>query len=194
MTIETAAILGGADFKKGDKEFEDAFEVGRLLAKNGITVMNGGGPGVMKASTEGAKNCGGRVIGVTYYPSYPHANYEGRDPENIFDEEIVTNDYFDRTKKLLEEGNVHILFRGGTGTIGEFGMTWSSSRIHEGHNIPIILFGAFWGHVIETFKKYMYLRAGETRLYDIVESADEVLSLIERYRRNLPELNKHRIS
>lgn len=182
MVIKTAAILGGAEYKEEDVEYQNAVEVGKSLAENGITVLNGGGPGVMRAATIGAHEGNGHVVGVTYYPFHPHAHYEGRDPENKFDEEVITNDYFDRTKKLLEMGNVHILFRGGTGTIGEFGMTWASSRIHEGHHIPIILFGAFWGHVIETFKKYMYLRPGETHLYDIVERPDEVLPLIKKYR------------
>ncbi len=123
------------------------------------------------------------MVGVTYYPKYQHANYEGRDPQNLFDEEVVTPDYFSRTQRLLEMGNMHVIFRGGTGTISEFGMSWASSRIHEGHNIPIILFGAFWGHIIETFQKYMYLRPGEARLYHVVGSAAEVLSLVQKYRR-----------
>lgn len=188
MQIKTAAILGGAEYSEEDVEFKDAVTVCKELAQNGITVLNGGGPGIMRAATVGAHGGDGHVVGVTYYPSYPHAHYEGRDPKNTFDEEIITPDYFNRTKKLLEMGNVHILFRGGTGTIGEFGMTWASSRIHEGHNIPIILFGSFWGHVIETFKKYMYLRPGETHLYDIVERPDQVLPLIEKYRRDLPDI------
>lgn len=191
MVIETAAILGGADFKKEDSEYRAAYDVAKILAQNKITVLNGGGPGVMRAATEGAHAVGGRVVGITYYPAHSHANYEGRDPENLFDEEIVTPDFFNRTKKLLEMGNVHLIFGGGTGTIGEFGMTWASSRIHQGHNIPIILFGAFWGHIIETFKKYMYLRPGETKLYAIVERPEEVLPLIEHYRRDLPDLPHH---
>lgn len=184
MKIETAAFLGGAEFKNDDPEYQSAFEVAKVLAQEGLTILNGGGPGIMRASTEGARSVGGKTIGVTYYPKYDHANYEGRDPQNLFDEEIVTQDYFDRTKKLLEMGNVHLLFRGGTGTIGEFGMTWASSRIHTGHATPIILFGSFWGHVIETFKKYMYVRPGETKLYHIVESPAEVWPIVEKYRQS----------
>jgi predicted Rossmann-fold nucleotide-binding protein len=69
----------------------------------------------MRASTEGAKSVGGKVIGVTYHPKYPHSRFEGRDPDNLFDEEIVTSDYFERTKQLLILSDIHIVFRGGTG-------------------------------------------------------------------------------
>ncbi len=56
----------------------------------------------MRASTLGAKEAGGTVTAVTYHPSVKHKNFEGVDPENKFDEEIITNDYFDRTKVMLQ--------------------------------------------------------------------------------------------
>jgi uncharacterized protein (TIGR00725 family) len=178
MSIENASFLGGADFQPGDDTYTDAFETARLLAENGITVLNGGGPGVMRAATEGAQAAGGQVIGVTYYPKYPHARYEGKDPLNHFDEEVVTADYFDRTKTLLQMGDVHIVFRGGTGTISEFGMSWALSRIHYGHNIPLLLFGQFWEEITSCLKEYMYMREDEFRIYHVVTSPQRVLETI----------------
>ncbi len=149
------------------------------LAKFGLTIYNGGGPGVMRASTAGAKSVGGRVIGVTYHPDLPYSNFEGRDPKNLFDEEIVTTDYFERTKKLLVLSDIHIIFRGGTGTISEFGMTWASSRIRCGQERPIILFGEFWENIIDSLRRYMYMRPGEFRLYKIVKSPDEAVDEVK---------------
>jgi uncharacterized protein (TIGR00725 family) len=174
------AFLGGADFKPGDQTYVDAYTTAKCMAQMGLTVYNGGGPGVMRASTEGAKSAGGKVIGVTYYPDTPHSHFEGRDPQNFFDEEIVTSDYFDRTKQLLILSDIHIVFRGGTGTISEFGMAWAASRIRAGQERPIILFGAFWKTLIENFKRNMYMRPGEFRLYKIVESADEAANEVKR--------------
>jgi len=108
MKIKRAAFLGGADFQPGDDTYEVAFETARLLAENDITVLNGEGPGVMRAATEGAHKGGGQVTGVTYYPEYKHATYEGTDPANHFDKDIVTANYSERTQKLLELGEVHI--------------------------------------------------------------------------------------
>ena len=177
---QSIAFLGGADFKSGDQTYTDAFMTARHLANMGLTIYNGGGPGVMRASTEGAKSVGGKVIGVTYYPDSPHSHFEGRDPQNEFDEEIVTSDYFDRTKQLLILSDIHIIFRGGTGTISEFGMTWAASRIRTGQERPIILFGEFWQTLIDNLRKYMYMRPGEFRLYTIVESVDEAVKEVRR--------------
>lgn len=181
MTIIKASILGGADFQPEDDTYRHAFETAKLLARHGMIVINGGGPGVMRAATQGAHEGDGHVIGVTYYPTYEHARYEGRDPLNRFDEEVVTADYFERTKTILQLADVHIVFRGGTGTISEFGMSWALSRIHHGHNIPIILFGQFWEEITSCLRKHMYMRPDEFVLYRIVTSPQEVLNRIREF-------------
>jgi len=176
----SVAFLGGAEFKPRDTTYIDAYMTAKHLAQMGLTTYNGGGPGVMRASTEGAKSAGGKVIGVTYYPNVAHSHFEGRDPQNIFDEEIVTSDYFERTKQLLILSDIHIIFKGGSGTISEFGMAWAASRIRAGQERPIILFGEFWKILIENITKYMYMRPGESRLYRIVGSVDEAVDEVKR--------------
>jgi predicted Rossmann-fold nucleotide-binding protein len=81
---------------------------------------------------------------------------------------------------LLILSDIHIVFRGGTGTISEFGMAWAASRIRDGQERPIILFGEFWKTLIENFRKYMYMRPGEFRLYKIVKSVDEAINEVKR--------------
>jgi len=174
----SVAFLGGAEIKAEDQTYIDAYETAKKVAQLGLTVYNGGGPGVMRASTEGAKSVNGKVIGVTYHPTAPHPYYEGVDPLNHFDKEIVTLDYFERTKQLLLLSDIHIIFRGGTGTISEFGMTWASSRIRTGEERPIILFGDFWNMILDSFRKHMYMRPGEFRLYKIVTTPEGAIAQI----------------
>ncbi|MBI2414832.1 LOG family protein [candidate division WWE3 bacterium] len=185
--IKKVGFFGGAGWKPKDEAYIHAFETAKLLAGEGYEIVNGGGPGVMKASTEGAKAAANekgvnpRVLAVTYYPAYKHKNYEGTDPLNKFDEEIITTDYFDRTKVMLQNTDLHIVFKGGTGTVSEFGMTWASSRIHEGHHKPIILFGSFWKHIVKEFETHMFIRPGEKELVHIVESPQEILEFIREW-------------
>lgn len=176
----SVAFLGGAAIPPDDPTYQSASQLARKLALMGLTIYNGGGPGVMRASTEGAKSVGGHVVGVTCYPSIPYLNWEGRDPANHFDEEVKTLDYFDRTKQLLLRTDIHLIFRGGTGTISEFGMTWASSYLRGGHEQPIILFGTFWKSIIQRFSQVMYMRPGEFRVYRIVRSVDEAVEEVQR--------------
>jgi len=56
------AVCGPADCTEA--EARTAFAVGRLLAARGVTVLCGGGPGVMAAVAAGARSGNGTVVGI----------------------------------------------------------------------------------------------------------------------------------
>lgn len=182
--IKNITFLGYADAKEADDPFKAAFEVAALCAKRGYTIVNGGGPGVMKASTLGAKSASGKAIGVTFFPKDIPA-FEGRDPTNIVDELIVVDNYLERTLKLLEIGQIYIIFNGGTGTISEFGMAWGLARLYFGHHKPLILYGDFWQEIIFAFTKGMYIRAEERQVFKIVNEPSRALEAIEQFEKEL---------
>ena len=177
--VTKIAFLGGAAWKEGDQIYADTYEIARLLAQEGYEIVNGGGPGVMRASTMGGRMGGGKTLAITYHPNKPKRHYEGTDPLNRPDEEIVTLDYFDRTKVMLQNTDLHIVFNGSLGTLSELGMTWISSWIHEPNRKPIIMYGEFWKEVITTLKKYMLITDEETSMITICNSPQEVLNYIK---------------
>ncbi len=177
--IKKIAFLGGAAWKDTDQAYKDAFDVAKLLAENGYQVVNGGGPGVMRASTKGAHAGGGKSLAITYHPNKPKRHYEGVDLENTFDEEVKTLDYFDRTKVMLQAVDMHIVFNGSIGTLSELGMSWVSSWIHEPNNKPVVLYGDFWKHFVDYMKNYMYLKNGEEHILRICTTPQEVLDYIK---------------
>lgn len=191
QAIERVASFGFADAKEGESLYQDAFEVAKALAQTGYTVVDGGGPGVMRAASLGAKAGGGKVVGVTFYPQ-DMQNFEGRDPLNIIDQEIKTNTYIERTLTLMKEGQVYVVFNGGTGTISEFGMAWGLARLYFGHHKPLILYGEFWTKIIETFKHNMRLRPEELQVFKFANSPHEVLMAITSFEREIQAgLHKH---
>ncbi|MHC4605982.1 MAG: TIGR00725 family protein [Planctomycetota bacterium] len=56
------------------RTLETAREVGRRLAEAGCIVVTGGLGGVMEAAAEGAREAGGRVVGILPGPSPDDAN------------------------------------------------------------------------------------------------------------------------
>lgn len=179
MNVNNVAFLGFAESKPEDQEYKDAFETAKILASAGYKILNGGGPGVMKATTDGAHAGGGKAVGITYYPEAKEEFYEGRDPENKFDEEIITDTYIERTLRLMSMADVYLIFNGGTGTVSEFGMAWGLARIHFGHHRPLILYGNFWHEIIESIGKNMRLRPEELRVYTIVTTPEEALARVK---------------
>jgi uncharacterized protein (TIGR00725 family) len=184
--IDRVAVFGYADAKEDDMLYHEVVCATQALAKNGYTVVDGGGPGVMEAATVGAKLGGGKVIGVTFYPK-DAKHFEGRDLKNTMDEEIITHNYVERTVRLLERGQVYLIFNGGTGTISEFGMAWGMARIYFGHHKPLILYGEFWPEIIATFKKDMKLRQEELRVFKYAKNPHDILTAITEFHKEIIE-------
>ena len=178
--IQQVAVFGYSDAPENDELYKSVVSVSKKLAEAGYTVVDGGGPGVMRAATIGAKSAGGKVIAVTLNPK-DLTHFEGRDSGNLFDKEIKTSNYVERTLTLLHEGQCYIIFNGGTGTISEFGMAWGMARLYFGHHKPLILYGDFWKNIIETFKENMKIRPEELKVFKIVSTPDEVLSAIKEF-------------
>lgn len=176
-TIKNIAIFGYANTDNKDDLFKEVFDVSKRLAESGYTVVDGGGPGVMLAASLGAKEGGGKVIGVTLYPK-DMKRFEGKDPKNLLDKEIKTDSYIERTLTLMKQGQVYVIFKGGTGTISEFGMAWGLARLYFGHHKPLILYGKFWHKIIKAFKENMLLRPEELLVFKIVDNPEEVLQAI----------------
>lgn len=178
--IKNIVFFGYSDTKPGDRLYKEVYRLAKLIGGKGYTVVNGGGPGVMDASTQGAESVGAETLSITFYPTQA-PGFEGRYPKNITDREVQTGNYIERMFKLLEHGDVYIVFKGGTGTLSEFATAWCLARLYFGCHKPMILYGAFWKKIVACLKKYMFLRGNEERIFRIAENPEQVLQAIEEF-------------
>lgn len=184
--IKNIAYFGFANARADDPLYQEAYELTKYLCSKGFNAINGGGPGVMRAVSEGAKDAGRPAVGVTFYPK-DMASFEGKDKDNPMGEEIVTKNYLERTLKLLELGDVYVVFKGGTGTVSEFGMAWGLARLYFGHHKPLILYGGFWNNIIKVFVENMRIRPDDLKVYNVVNSPKEALIAIKEFEAALEE-------
>ena len=175
--VRNVAFFGYADAEPNSPLYKAAFDTAALLAKQGLTIVDGGGPGVMDAATKGAQSVGGETLSVVFYPK-DAPGFEGRYVGNITDTEIVTHNYIERMHKLMEHADIFVIFNGGTGTISEFGTAWVLARLYYGHHKPFILFGDFWNEVLAVIKKTMMMRGNEFDVLRITKTPEEVLSAV----------------
>ncbi len=178
--IKTVAFFGSSKGNPGDPNFDAAQKTAKVVAEMGITVANGGGPGVMRAATLGAKEGNGKTEVVYYNPVYA-TDFEGASNINMADKQYDENNYIERTRKLLELGDAYIIFNGGTGTISEFGMAWGLAKLYFGHHKPLILYGDFWHSIIEGFQKNMRIGEEELKVLTIVTKPEDVSEAILKY-------------
>ena len=184
--IKNIAYFGFANAGLDDPLYKEAYELAKYLCSKGFNAINGGGPGVMRAVSEGARDAGRPAVGVTFYPK-DMASFEGRDKENPIAEEIVTKNYLERTLKLLELGDVYVVFKGGTGTVSEFGMAWGLARLYFGHHKPLILYGEFWNNIVKAFVENMRIRPDDLKVYKVVNSPKEAYKAVKEFEGALEE-------
>src|SRR5436190_15444100 len=58
------AIFGSARTQPGSVPYERGQAIASILAKNGYSVITGGGPGVMEAANKGAAEAGATSVGL----------------------------------------------------------------------------------------------------------------------------------
>jgi uncharacterized protein (TIGR00730 family) len=178
--IKNIAFFGDADISETDETYKAAFDVAEVLAKAGYVVVDGGGPGVMQAATSGAVKGGGKTISVTFDPVNA-PGYEGKYVGNVTDTEVVTTNYIERMFKLMEYGDVFIIFKGGTGTISELGAAWVLAKLYYGHHKPFILYGDFWAEIIDVIRRNMNIDSKEYSVFEICRNKEEVARTIQKF-------------
>jgi uncharacterized protein (TIGR00725 family) len=94
------------------KPYDEAFEVGKLVAAKGATVLTGGLGGVMEAACKGAKEIGGQTIGIL-------PGFDTRDANRHVDIPIITGFNHARNIIVVRSSDVLIAVGGEYGTLSE---------------------------------------------------------------------------
>lgn len=174
IKFKKIAFFGDAAVSENSTTYQMAYQAAKKLAKLGYTIVNGGGPGVMNAATKGADSVGGKTESVTFYPEHA-SGFEGRYLANNTDHEIKTDNYIERMYRLMEESDVFLIFKGGTGTISELGTAWVLAKLYYGHHKPFILVGSFWRPVIGALHDNLLIDVKEMDVFRIVDGIDEII-------------------
>ena len=189
--VKNIAFFGDAAVGEKSDPYRDAFQAAAMLAKKGYVIVNGGGPGVMHASTEGAQSVGGETLSVTFYPKHA-TGFEGRYVGNVTDREVKTTNYIDRMFKLMEHADMFLIFKGGTGTISEMGTAWVLAKLYYGHHKPFILVGKFWRPVMSAIKENLLIDAKEKDVFEIVNTVEGIIPAMKRLEKDLTSIDHSR--
>ncbi len=121
------AVIGAGD--ASGEEYEQAHEVGRLVAERGGIVVCGGLSGVMEAAACGAKEAGGVAIGIL-----PDED-RGRANESLT-YSVATGAGQARNLAVVCSGDVIVAVGGEYGTLSEVGLALKVGR-------PVISLGSW---------------------------------------------------
>jgi uncharacterized protein (TIGR00730 family) len=139
MNEKTITIFGTGRAGPGDDAYNLAYKTGKILARAGFTIANGGYGGTMFAAAKGAAEADGQIIGVTC------SAFKGSKANEYVSREIVTGSLEERLDKLIKLGLAYVILPGGTGTLLELAKVWElKNKGFPDTDKPIILVGGFW--------------------------------------------------
>jgi uncharacterized protein (TIGR00730 family) len=171
-------VFGSARFPETHRYYEMARQVGALLARDGFTVMTGGGPGVMEAANRGAKEAGGRSIGCNI--ELP----QEQKPNAYLDRWVTFRHFFVRKVMLVKYSYAYVAMPGGFGTLDE--ITEAATLIQTGKvsHFPLVLIGVeFWKPLLE-FMRGTLVKEGTIGPDDVVfyvtDSPEEAAAHVRR--------------
>jgi uncharacterized protein (TIGR00730 family) len=177
MSIVT--VFGGNAVETDNAGYQEAYELGQLLAQAGYTVATGGYYGTMEATSRGAKEAEvrthTRVIGVTT------ARFDDRlGPNQWVDEEIKFPTLFQRLQYLVTFSDALVALRGGVGTLSEVALSWSLMQVAEMPRKPLVLVGPHWRQIMETFHRESTVKERDWALLSFADNVSQVLPLLEQ--------------
>ncbi|HEV2066065.1 MAG TPA: TIGR00730 family Rossman fold protein [Thermomicrobiales bacterium] len=171
------SIFGSARTPVSDPMYEQAEKLGHALATAGITVITGGGPGIMEASNKGAAEGDGVSVG---------ANIELPFEQGV--NRFVTlplqfHYFFVRKTMFAKYANGFVFFPGGFGTMDEMFEIFTLIQTGKLASMPCVLFGtAYWKGLTDwleaTLRREGKISADDLRLFTLTDDIDEIVSIM----------------
>jgi hypothetical protein len=171
-------VFGSARFKEGSVYYEQARVLGRRISQElGLTIMTGGGPGIMEAANRGAFESGGRSVGCNIQLPFEQK-------ENPYMEKWVKIKYFFIRKVLLVKYSyAFVIMPGGVGTMDELFETLTLIQTGVIHNFPMVVMGKeYYTPMISMLQKMADQGTISPKDLDLLKVTDDMDEAIEHIR------------
>src|SRR5262244_1936363 len=159
-------IFGGSKCVEADAEYAQAQRVGELLAEAGFTICTGGYLGVMEAASRGAREAGGRVLGIVM-------NQFKAEPNRYLTDKVATPHFYERLQQLITRSVGFIAIRGGMGTVTEMSLVWNKIQTRVIDPRPLVLLGECWPGVVEAWHRCLAVSNDDIAALDFATTPEE---------------------
>lgn len=174
------SIFGSArSMKRSETVYRLAEEIAFRLAKKGLAIITGGGPGIMEAANRGAKRAGGKSIGLNI--EIPTE----QKPNRYITTLLEFRYFFTRKVMFVKYASAFIILPGGFGTLDEFFEAVTLIQTGRSEPFPVILVGKkYWQGLVKwlnsTLLREGCVQARDLNLFSVVDTAAEVMAIIDR--------------
>ncbi len=182
-----AALFGSARIKPDHPWYDAARRTAHRLAEAGITVITGGGPGIMEAANRGAKEGGGLSVGCNI--ELPHEQKSN----DYLDISIDFHYFFCRKVMFLKYASAYIGFPGGMGTLDEVFEALTLAQTGKLEEFQVVLYGRdYWDPLVGFMRDRMlangFISPHDLDLFRITDNAEEAAEMVIEFVHSLPPL------
>lgn len=181
-------IFGSARIGPKDQTYRLVEQLSFELAKRGIDVVTGGGPGLMEAANKGAQrgraagHSKSRSIGVTIDLPFDEPVNQHMDIKRMH------RRFSSRLDDFMRVSHVVVVTAGGIGTLLELYYTWQLLQVGHVEKRPVLLVGRkMWGGLLDWMKKEQLSRGliseRDLKMVQSVDKVGEILKVVEATRR-----------
>ncbi|WP_457638860.1 LOG family protein [Persephonella sp.] len=178
--IPAVTFYGSARVKEGNKYYEAARELAKKLVAKGFSIITGGGPGIMEAGNRGAKEAGGRSVGL-------NITLPMEQVPNPYATVTLNFRYFFARKVMFNKyATAYVLFPGGYGTLDELTETLVLIQTKKLKPFPVIMYGSeYWNGLVNWIKDTVlaghYISPEDFSLFQVVDDLDEIVDIIVNF-------------
>ena len=171
------SIFGSARVPEESASYQAARITATTLAKSGLVVITGGGPGIMEAGNRGAMEAGGLSIGL-------NIKLPKEQTPNPYQNVSLNFRYFFIRKMMFVKYSIgYVIFPGGFGTLDELFEAITLIQTEKIEHFPLVLFGYdYWGRMIDWIKSTMlkesYISPEDLDMLTITDDPEEAAHYI----------------
>ena len=165
---KAVSIFGSSRTKPSDPDYKAAVQTARLLAEAGFCVITGAGPGIMEAANKGAKQGGGKSVGLNIELPFEQGI------NRYVDLAISFRYFFVRKTMFVKYSEGFVIFPGGFGTMDELFEALTLIQTGKVHNFPLVIFNSRYHLSLLRWIKHQMLRGDKISSddLDIISLAD----------------------
>lgn len=139
------SVWGTKRAQPGGSLYESVLAMSNHFAQNGIAVVTGGGPGVMRAANEGAQAGKKGKVG-----SFALRVRITNEPANEFSDRVFHHHTFHtRLHNFIRLSSAFVVMDPGVGTVLEMLLVWQLLKEKHLVDVPLVLVGAKWGGLLD---------------------------------------------
>jgi uncharacterized protein (TIGR00730 family) len=171
-------VFGSARVHEGSPAYDQARQIGRLLAEEGYAVITGGGPGVMEAANRGCQEGGGLSIGCNI--ELPHE----QDINPYVDLGVEFRYFFARKVMFVKYADGCVILPGGFGTMDELFEALTLIQTGKIRHFPVVLVGSeFFAGLVDYIRKTLLeqgmIAVDDVDLVTITDDPAEAVRLVK---------------